>query len=161
MLIRRWHYTTGAKILSIMSDGVIKPATAGLKAGERPAVWFSSNENWEETANKLWGDDLGNVRALNREETAEYADGLFRIEAGSDLPLHDWQAFKRLSGIKPKIAQRIYKSGISVGARPGQWFVSFDPVPISKCQGIETWNSGEWIDATVAIEALKANRSPT
>ncbi len=59
----------------ILRDGFIKPATAGLPPGERPAVWFSSNPVWEETANKRAEFD-GYLIPLNREQTALCGDGL-------------------------------------------------------------------------------------
>jgi hypothetical protein len=56
-----WHYTVRPHILSILSDGVIKPATAFVSRRERPIVWFSSNQNWEQTANKSAAMEDGRI----------------------------------------------------------------------------------------------------
>lgn len=74
-----YHYTIGIRMKNILAEGVIRPATAHVPKGERAVVWFSANPQWEETANKLWDDGSGNLRRLNKEETRNLGDGLYRI----------------------------------------------------------------------------------
>ncbi len=38
-----WHYTNGLVIDEIVTEGVIKLATAGLPRTEQAAAWFSTN----------------------------------------------------------------------------------------------------------------------
>src|SRR5688500_10215127 len=95
-----WHYTTAKCFRKIVQDGVIRPATEGLDHGERPAVWFSLNEIWEETACK--GRIVDGVRQpLDRDGTARYGGGLVRIGVAPVTAPHDWPAFQRTSGIRP------------------------------------------------------------
>ena len=53
----RWHYTHGLHARLIVNDGAIGAATRGMAGVERPAVWFSINPTWENTASK--GDESG------------------------------------------------------------------------------------------------------
>jgi hypothetical protein len=48
----RWHYTVRDRLRRIFGDGLIRPSTALVPAGEKPAVWFSANPDWEPSANK-------------------------------------------------------------------------------------------------------------
>src|SRR5262245_17530639 len=74
-----WHYTTTQCLVKILTDGYLKPATAFVKPPEKPVVWFSTNQDWEETANKLGQTTDGSLVRLGREETAELGGGLIRI----------------------------------------------------------------------------------
>ncbi len=140
-----WHYTTGQNIPLIEADGVI--LTSRYICGrEREAVWFSSNPVWEKTAAKGWRDPLtgenGTFRTM--EEHVEYCGGLFRIGVSLETAPHDWNAFRRLSGILPKYANGLRQTGYRWGARISQWYVSFEPVPRSKWLSIENWVDDAW-----------------
>src|SRR5262245_30228238 len=74
-----YHYTIGHRLVAIVNEGIIKPATAYVPEGERPAVWFTINPNWDETATKLYQEDDGSLRICTREEMAEHGGGLVRI----------------------------------------------------------------------------------
>lgn len=50
----------------ILADRTIRPATVGVPKAERPAVWFSLSNDWEETANKLMGAKRRRARGLDR-----------------------------------------------------------------------------------------------
>jgi hypothetical protein len=65
------HYTVGIRMKMILRDALIKPATTNVPEGERPAVWFSMNPVWEETANKAIMTKAGIRVGLTKEETEE------------------------------------------------------------------------------------------
>jgi hypothetical protein len=140
----RWHYTVGERLESILRDRVIKPAAPLVSAAEKPVVWFSSNQDWEETVNKGAVDPFGSFTAGTKESTHRPVGWLVRIGVSpSDAP-HDWNAFKRLSGISNRTAQGLYEAAKKTGARPGQWFFSFGPVPEEKWVAVEYYNGTEW-----------------
>jgi hypothetical protein len=141
----RWHYTVRQRLDGLLRDGIIKPVTAGLPAGERPAVWFSSNQEWEETANQAWQRPDGTINRGNKESTHLLGGGLARIGVLPETAPHDWKAFKTLSGIKPAKARGMYDAAIGSGARPGEWFVSFEPVPQSQWVAVEVWDGEQWL----------------
>jgi hypothetical protein len=144
--LTKWHYTVGAKLTLILGDGMIKPATSGVPRGERPIVWFSTNQDWEPTADKSVMDEHGTLIHLDREKTAEMAGGLARISVAAETAPHDWQAIKELSGMTGWVAQGLYKTGIKKGSRPGDWWGSFDPVPRSKWLAIQVHRDGSWVN---------------
>src|SRR6516162_6600312 len=49
----RWHYTKHAHLPSILETRCIRPATLLIGKGERPIVWFSANQDFENT---VWPD---------------------------------------------------------------------------------------------------------
>ncbi len=42
-----WHYTHSRSFDGILKDGMIRPATAHVPAGESPITWFSTEQFWE------------------------------------------------------------------------------------------------------------------
>jgi hypothetical protein len=140
-------YTIGQKFAQIARDGVIKPATAYVSPRERPVVWFSTHPLWEPTACKMVQAPDGRLRRLTREETARYGGGLVRIGVAPESAPHNWQAYRRLSGVNPHIASGLAKSGKDQGADPRHWYVSFEPVPAALWMAVEAWHNGPWIRA--------------
>jgi len=140
-----WHYTIKERLDQILKDRLIKPAVAAVGAHEKPAVWFSSNQSWEETANKVLGDFADLLLLDRKKKTHEMSKGLARIGVASETAPLTWNDFKRLSGIKPKEAKDLYQLAIAIGARIGEWFVSFDAVPAEKWLAVELWDGTNWI----------------
>jgi CheY-like chemotaxis protein len=138
-----WHYTVGLHIHSILADGVIRPATAYVPRDQRPVVWFSSNPNWEETANKMIKQD-GVLYALNKEETAETWGGLYRIGVLAETAPHNWENLVFLSNIPPAEARALKKVADQDGADPAEWFGTFDPVDSAKWVSVEKLVDGVW-----------------
>src|SRR4051812_25843838 len=85
-----WHYTVGEYLLKILDSGVIRTARTAITRGERPAVWFTLAEQWEETANKSRANRADEIYHMDREQTRAFAGGLIRfgIDAGV---CHDWR----------------------------------------------------------------------
>lgn len=74
-----WHYTINARAVLIFSEGVIRPATAAVPAGEIPVVWFSTRQHWEPTANKGAIDDNGQRVRLTMKQTLDRGGGGWRF----------------------------------------------------------------------------------
>ena len=45
-----------------------------------------------------------------------------------------------------KHAQGLYQTAIRRGARPGQWWGTFVPVPRSKWIAVQGYHDGQWVD---------------
>lgn len=142
-----YHYTIGDRLEQIVSSGEIRPAVAGVTRGERPAVWFSTNPEWEETANKPIMDKRGRVWKGNRETTREMGGGLVRIAVLPEAAPHTWEAFRRLSGISPRMADALERAARIEGASPDEWRVSFGAVPRAQWIDVEVWTETGWVSA--------------
>jgi hypothetical protein len=162
------HYTVRGHLDKIVAERVIRQATEGLQPGERPVVWFSTNPLWERTVCKVDranGDPLGvslqqHWEMSQRPFEAFVGDGMLgaklgtidpqpqfqpaRITVADEVASYTWEDFKRLSGISKKSARALYQAAIRVGARPGEWFVSFEPVPAEKWLAVELYNGAGW-----------------
>jgi hypothetical protein len=152
----RWHYTIGDRFLQIAQDGIIQPATAYVVWPERPVVWFSTHPRWEPTACKMAQAPGGRLRRLTRAETARYGGGLVRIGVAPESAPHDWQAYRRLSGVDPGVARGLAKAAKKQRADPRQWYVSFEPVPAAVWLAVEVWGNGQWTPADPAWPPLGA-----
>lgn len=144
---RLFHYTVGACLPQIIRSGEIKLATAFVNKGEKPAVWFSTNPVWEQTANKMLFDkDTGRLINLDKEGTALWGNGLVRIEIVPEAAPYTWWNYKRLSRAKKKILRGLYEVAMKDGADPKEWRVSFEPVRAEFWLAIEIWSAEkkEW-----------------
>jgi hypothetical protein len=140
----RWHYTVDARFRMIVADRLLKPAIAFLSWREKPAVWFSTHRVWEPTASKARRTQDGRLVRLTREETMALGGGLVRIGVAPETAPHDWQAYRRLSGVDPRVASGLAKAARAQGADPRQWYVSFEAVPASQWIAVEIWEAGGW-----------------
>ena len=140
----RWHYTVGHCYQQILASGEIRPATANVPPGERPAVWFSTNPTWEQTACKGVIEN-GVRRTLPFEEMIEGGFSAFRFGVEPRRAPHDWDAFVRRSRIDRRLVPGLLKSAAEVGADHREWFVSFAPVAVDDCIAIEIWHEGAWV----------------
>ncbi len=141
----RWHYTIGHRLKQILEDGEIRPATAGVPKGEKPAVWFSVHTEWEPTANKFAVGVDGKPVVLTREQTEEHGGGLCRIGVAPATAPYNWDAHKLSSGITASEARRIYQKAIAQGARPGHWFTTYSTVPRSQWLAVEVYDNARWV----------------
>jgi hypothetical protein len=140
-----WHYTVKQRLDLILSDRLIRPAIRYVDLEkEKPVVWFSSNQIWEETANKMWRDSSG-LHPLNKEQTHNLAGGLARIGVSPETAPHTWSDFKRLSGVESEKAQELYQAAITLGGTPSEWFVSLEPVSAEKWLAVELYDGANWI----------------
>jgi hypothetical protein len=139
-----WHYTTARAFQSISADGAIKPSA--LASEPRPAVHFSSNQQWEPTANK------GVIAAVNADQAmtfAELADSTTLIRIGVDratVPM-SWRNFRSASGMTNSEADAVEASGRSVGGARMEWFSSFEPVPRQEWKSLQVLRGRVWTDA--------------
>ena len=154
-----WHYTVGIRLEDILASGVIRLANGFVEKGERPVVWFSASNAWEETANKGAIDsETGEFRNLSRQETHDYCDGLVRIGVAPETAPYGWSQFVELSGVSLQTANALKKVAHKQGSQVSQWFVSFEPVPKDKWLCIEAWDGSQWKpqpDAKVLDSALE------
>jgi hypothetical protein len=82
-----WHYTTGDHLPSIIGEWTIRTASAAVRHGERPIVWFSTNAHWEQSARKgIYDACTGSTHTASMDEIHERANGLYRIGAPQTHP---------------------------------------------------------------------------
>ncbi len=147
-----YHYTVAGLLPSIREDKEIKCATANIYKRGKPAAWFSTNPNWEESANKMYMLN-GKVHIGNKETTALYGKGLARIEVMEDAAPYTCEDFKLMSGIPQYLIPTLEKGFKNIKGDPNEWRCSFEPVPVSKWLSIEIFDhrTQTWKDAEEAI----------
>jgi hypothetical protein len=125
-----WHYTIGQKAKLILESGELKPATTFIEAGEKPILWFSTNQDWEQTANKMLTLPDGTLRQLTMEETGAMGGGLFRFGMPSEN-LIKWPRLAREANMRGKIQRSLEVVGLRQGADFREWCGSLEPVSIA------------------------------
>lgn len=124
-----WHYTTGEKFPSILASGELLPTAIGVKPPEKPVLWFSLNQYWENTANKSVYDENGNARRLSMREHLSICDGLVRFgyEAKN---LHVGEALRRKAAMSAAVWRDLWAEGRRQKATPSDWCGSIMPIPV-------------------------------
>jgi hypothetical protein len=144
----KWHYTYGLKIPLIMASGVLKTTSIYIEKNEKPALWFSTNQFWENTANPGFREDDGTIRDMSVEETAIRGSGLYRFGVKTEDAPYSWIDFKKISGASTKMINGLAKAADRVGSNPYEWFVRFEPLPIEQCIHIQFHDGEKWIVVT-------------
>jgi hypothetical protein len=139
-----WHYTTTQKAKLIFESGELKPTTSFIESRERPILWFSKNQGWELTANKMMMLPNGEPRHLTMEETFEYGGGLFRFGKPSNQ-LIQWPRLARIANMRTKIQKAVEVAGLRAGADFRDWCGLLEAVSIADlhCQTMKDWG---WVD---------------
>ena len=72
-----WHYTVGERLARIIALGEIRTSTTGVRASEKPVVWFSTNPVWENTAGPVLLDNVTSKRIdLDKQQMHQLCGGL-------------------------------------------------------------------------------------
>ena len=143
-VVLRYHYTVGQCIKAIIGEGIIRPATARVPKGERPIVWFSSNPDWEQTANKGWLQNRVAI-TLTKEQTRERAGGLFRIGVLNETAPYSWQQLRFLSKMHPAAADRLEEVARERGSNPDEWYGTFHAVTDDKWLVVQELTDEGWV----------------
>jgi len=144
--MKYWHYTVCQSFEKIERSGEIQQSLCH-DLHEIPAVWFSSNPDWEETVRKAIRDKkTGEVtKPLSRDELFQEGFAPVRIEISPDLvSLRTWKNHKKKSGITKKCSKALEKTAIDWGADPAEWFVSYAPVKMETWKAVEIWSGEKW-----------------
>ena len=140
-----YHYTIGDRTESILKCGHIRTATAFIGKDERPATWLSSNEVWEESANKMVMKPDGSLWDCDKEATRKTGGGLFRFRVNQEsLDIHDWESWKRVSNVFGPIAQGLEVVAEESGSSTSEYFCVFGHIGHEHWEAIEYWDGSVW-----------------
>lgn len=145
-----WHYTIGNHFPKIASDGYLKmtPSPASITPGEIPAVWFSTNMSWENTANKGKMEN-GVSTTMTFAETLLHGNGLYRIGVAENRLMH-WRDFKKT--LARKVVQYLEWGAKERYASPNQWRVLLTPCPCTVWEDVERWDAKRFTWEPVTLE---------
>ena len=140
-----WHYTVGSSFTSIIEDGLIRPATGYIPVGERPIVWFSTEQFWEPTVSKGLRLEDGTIEDLGMTRLLELNFPLFRIGVDPEVAPYTWSDLKSLSGMSSDVARSLKSTAKARGANPSRWRGTFDPVSSDQWKTVEYLKDGNWV----------------
>ena len=140
-----WHYTVGDNFASIYHSGVIQPATDYIALGEKPIVWFTTEEFWEPTVTKGRRRPDGTVEDLGMRELVAEGFLLWRIGVAPETAPYKWPELKKLSGMPSEEAAHLAKIAKDKGGHPSRWRGTFIPVQAESWKAIQFFNRLEWV----------------
>lgn len=116
-----WHYTTGQKFPFIVGCGFLLPSGIAASPPEKPILWFSANQYWEQTACKAWSEPGQPLRILSMQETFKLGGGLVRF--GCHVKhLRTGEALRKGARMKSAVWSQLAVQGLREGARPAEWW---------------------------------------
>ncbi len=142
-----WHYTTGEKFYQISNNHELRPSNIGVLPPEKPILWFSTNQYWENTANKATREN-GEIVRLTMEETRRLGAGLVRFGVGvRSIPLHPWLKLWKKARMPREQAQQLEVVGRQQNADPSEWYGTTATIPIEKTKSLQIMDDdGNWED---------------
>lgn len=131
--VRLFHYTMESRLAGILNERLIRLSTALLCEGEKPVVWLSFNQRWEQSATKYLGMSF---------PFDEVEDIPYRIEVNQNCAPYTFNDFRRLSGCPKFMADALIEE--TIGANHDEWRVSFKPISSKDWLSIEWWEGMDW-----------------
>lgn len=131
--IELWHYSKDFHLESILSSGVIRRATAGLPLGERAAVWLSAIPEW-------WRESGGTI--VFRPVRFKLKTGALVLGGGEVVP---WAEHRKNGGVPLAIANALESVGRKSGARPSDWWCSYDDIKTFHFDPPEVFDGKGWV----------------
>ena len=126
-----WHYTTGQKFKLIIDSGFLMPTSIGVKPPEKPILWFSLNQYWENTANKAWQHSSGEIERLSMPDTFKVGGGLVRFGI-SPKELHLGEQLRRKARMSSSIWRLLCNEGLRQKAKTSEWCGTIASLPVDK-----------------------------
>ena len=147
-----FHFTTGAKLRSIINSGAIKPTTAKIEPHEKPVAWFSTQEQWEPTATKVPIAGMQGQIA-----TAQAQGGLVRISVPGTCAPYVFQQLPLIAGTKPSVCIGLLIAGLELGSDPDTWRFSTTSVPTALFREVEFFDftHDRWVAVDMAELACR------
>ena len=140
--LRKFHYTICKYLPQIIRDGQIDLATAGCFRKREHAVWVSTNEFWEESANKSYRAN-GQIYLGDRETTRIVGGGLARIEVNPKSALFNWTHYVKKSKTPGRLQRAMESIAFESGADPSEWYAGFKPINKNDWYRIEVFDRDE------------------
>lgn len=150
-----WHYTTGSHLQKITAAGWLDPKATVQPKNELPVIWFSKNQYWEPTAQKMGAFD-GRLELLGMEGTCERGYGLVRF-GFPEKKLIPWPKIARRARIVLTEQREMEARGVAQGATPADWMGAVKRVRVDDCvvqyfdPGLKVWRGQ--LTATLAPPA--------
>ena len=144
---RVFHFTTGAKLLSIINSGCIRPTTSKIEPNEKPVAWFSTQDQWEPTATKAPIPGMqGQI------ETAKAQGGLVRITVPGTCAPYVFPQLPLIAGTKPSVCLGLLVAGLELGSDPDTWRFTPAAVPTALFREVEFFDfaSNRWLAIDLA-----------
>ena len=149
-----FHYTKAVHLPSIINEGKILTTLVTGDKNEKPAVWFTSSEEWEPCCNAGKMDPCTKrFTAISFDEMQEIF-GICRIKISEKLPTISWAKFKYAGKISDAEHYKLTEFSRKRGGKTDLWNCSLNPVNEEYFESIEMLVDNDWLtwDRSVSIE---------
>ena len=148
-----FHYTTGNKISSILNDGLLRRSETLLLPNEKPVLWFSSNQDWENTTRVSIGvvsEEGQYTRHLLDKNEQHKMLTLVRFGLSfKDHRVNDWDTTCKKAKTPLTVKCGLEFGGRQMGGNPREWNGVFCDLSIEELT-FQVWDGNEWVDKDVS-----------
>lgn len=137
-----WHYTTGEELLNIWDTEVLAPPSADFAGEVAPALWFSSDQDWQPITDMFRLGSKGAALSFSKAEAARVSCGLVRLGL-PEAALHTWEKVARKAGFDDSQIQAVKTRAWAEGTSPDGWMGCLQAVSIWDLM-IEVWDGQSW-----------------
>ncbi len=132
-----WHYTVLPKVKIIKQDPQLRPFG---KPGILPAVWFSTEQDWEPTAACNWQAEKadGTKEFLDRDGLYKAHGGLYRFGVRPEIAPITWDEFSK--GLPEEVIKAMLDGANELGADPAKWRATKASVPQDQWEVVQMWD---------------------
>lgn len=148
-----FHYTTGNKISSILNDGLLRRSEILLFPNEKPVLWFSSNQDWENTTRKSIGfvSEQGQYTKYLLDKKEQHKK-LTLVRFGlsfKDHRVNDWNTTCKKAKTPLMMKYGLEHTGIEMGGNPRQWYGVLCDLSVEELT-FQVWDGNEWVDKDIS-----------
>jgi hypothetical protein len=116
-----------------------------VKPPEKPILWFTTSEAWEETATPGAEKEDGSYFTPTREQAEAMFGGLYRIGISDDYPLKRFMRITLESRQDKRLTQALITTAEAVGSNPyANWWGTFYNVPRGHWSALENCDKEHW-----------------
>tara|TARA_Y100001936_G_scaffold35164_1_gene33164 strand:+ start:1701 stop:2192 length:492 start_codon:yes stop_codon:yes gene_type:complete len=143
-----FHYThIKTAIDKINKDQKLIVSKTDRDHGLKPAVWFSSDNNFEVTALKgfINNDNGEYTRFKTFEEQLDKIGWVRFVIDDKDGLLIGWKDYVHVSGLNEREWKKMEETHIKLGANPSKWFCSFEDIHYENLLRAEVFTN-KWVE---------------
>ncbi|MCD9476303.1 hypothetical protein GLP21_17625 [Photobacterium carnosum] len=142
MLTNLYHYTINSKFADIEQSGYLQRSPLKPDRQEKPVVWLSSNDNFENSARKIaFNPRTQQQHLMSMDEMINLTGALVRyVFLVNDIDARSWNDARRDTGMSRKRRDLLLERADLVSSNPNDWWVTFSEIPLTKAVRVEICN---------------------
>lgn len=137
-----YHYTINSKLADIEQAGYLQRSPLKPDRKEKPVVWLSSDDNFENSARKMaFNPKTQQQHLMTTDEMINLTGALVRyVFVANDIDARTWNDARRDTGMSRNRRDLLLERAELVASNPNDWWVTFSEIELTKAIRVEMCN---------------------